>query len=135
MADIAITATSVLKGSSGNLVTGTAGTTITAGQVLYLDSANKLQLADSDGSSPAFTVAGIALNGGAVNQPISYVTSDPALTFGGTVLAGDTIWLSDTPGGMTKTFADLESGDNVIVLGVATATTTINFSPVAGGPI
>lgn len=137
MADISITPASVIKGTSGQPQSGIAGATITAGQALYIDTAdsNKLKLADADGTSPANVVAGIALHASLAGQPIAYDVSDSAFQFGGTVLAGDTIWLSDTPGGVTKTFSDLEAGDAVVVLGVATSTTVINLSIVAGGTI
>lgn len=137
MSDIVITAANVLKSSAGSAPVGVAGATITAGQALYIDTAdsNKLKLADADGTSPVNSFAGIALHGALAGQPISYLTSDTSFTFGGTVNAGDTIWLSDTPGGITKTFSDLESGDKVIVLGVALTTTTMILSPVVGGTI
>lgn len=137
MADISITAASVAKSANGSTTQGTAGATITAGQALYIDTtdANKLKLADSDGTSPANIVAGIALHAALAGQPITYLTSDPAFTFGGTVLAGDTIWLSDTPGGVTKTFGDLEAGDTIVVLGVMTTTAVMNFRPLTGGAI
>lgn len=137
MADISITAANVLKSSSANVTVGTAGTTITAGQALYIDTAdsNKLKLADADGTSPVNAFAGISLHASLNGQPIAYVTSDPSFTFGGTVAAGDTIWLADTAGGITKTFSDLETGDKVVVLGVALTTTTMYLQPVTGGTI
>lgn len=137
MADISITVANVLKSSAGQQQTGIAGATITAGQALYIDTSdsNKLKLADSNGASPANTVAGIALHASLSGQPISYVSTDTAFTFGGTVSAGDTIWLSNTAGGLTKTFADLATGSTVIVVGVAATTTTMNLSPVVGGVI
>jgi len=137
MADITITAANVVKSSSGITAVGTAGATITAGQALYIDTAdsNKLKLADADGTSPVNAFAGIALHASLANQPIVYLVSDPVFTFGGTVLAGDTIWLADTAGGITKTFAELETGDKVTVLGVALSTTTMILSPVVGGTI
>lgn len=137
MADISITAASVLKSSQGQTAVGIAGTTITAGQALYIDTAdsNKLKLADSDGTSPSMTVAGISQHAALAGQPINYLTQDPAFAFGGTVLAGDPIYLSDTPGGLTKTFGDLEAGDTVVVLGVAVTTTTMNLRPLTGGVI
>lgn len=137
MADIVITAANVLASSSATRVIGTAGATITAGQSLYVDTAdsNKLKLADSDGTSPANVFAGISLHASLANQPIIYVTADPSFTFGGTVLAGDTVWLADTAGGVTKTFSDLEAGDTIVCLGVALTTTTMNLNPTVGGVI
>lgn len=137
MADISITASSVLASSDAFKRTGVAGVAITAGQSLYIDTANSnvLKLADSDGTTPANSFAGIALHSAASGQPIQYALTDPSFTFGGTVSAGDAIYLSDTPGGITKTFSELETGDKVIVLGVALTTTTMNLSPVVGGTI
>jgi hypothetical protein len=64
MADLTITAASVLAGSGAKKVNGTAGATITAGQAVYLDSAdNEYKLADNDSATAAVrTVAGIALH-------------------------------------------------------------------------
>lgn len=141
MADITITAASVLASSSANITDGTAGATITAGQVLYRDSTSgTMKLADSDASAATAAPVGIALHGASSGQPIKYVTADPAFTFGGTVAAGDTIWLSDTAGGMTllgphTTSAELETGDVITVLGVAVTTTTMNLKMVTGGTV
>lgn len=138
MADIAITAANVLKSSAGSTATGTAGATITAGQCLYIDTgdSNKLKLADADGTSPANTVAGIALHAALSGQPITYVTADTGFTFGGTgTIATGALYLSDTPGGITQTIADLEAGDKVISLGVLTSTTVLNLRVVTGGTI
>ena len=138
MAAISITASSVLKSATGQLQNGVAGTTITAGQALYIDTSdsNKLKLADANGTAPANTFAGLALNSASAGQPVSYCPSDAGgFTFGGTVLAGDTIWLHTTPGAITKTFADLTSGCTAIALGVATSTTAFNLNPVVGGVI
>lgn len=137
MADLAVTAASVLRSSNGNSAFGTAGATITQGQVLYIDTAdsNKLKLADSDAASPAYVVAGISECAASAGQPVVYRTFDTAFVTGFTALAGDTIWLSDTAGGMTKTFADLEALDHITVLGVMVSTTAMNFRPLAGGTI
>lgn len=65
-----------------------------------------------------------------------FVTKDPALVLGCTMLVGDTIWQSDTAGGITKTFADLEAGDYVTVIGVCTVVnSTINMSLIPYGAV
>lgn len=138
MADISVTSTSVIPSSSAQIVKGTAGATITAGQAVYIDTAdsNKIKLADSDGASPANVLAGLAINGAASGQPVYYCTEDTGgFTIGATILAGDDVWLSDTAGGITKTKSDLESGDKVVHLGVMLTTTTLYFKPVTGGQI
>ena len=138
MADISITAANVLKSSTGQVSVGTAGATITAGQAVYIDTgdSNKIKLADADGTSPAFTLAGIALNAASSGQPVSFCTNDTAgFTIGATVAAGDVIWLSPNPGGLTKTFADLLTTDKVVVIGVMLTTTTMNLTPIQGGAV
>ena len=137
MAAISITAASVLKSSTGQVSVGTAGATITAGQAVYIDTSdsNKIKLADANGTAPANTFAGIALNAASSGQPVTYCTNDTAgFTIGATVVAGDTIWLSQTPGGLTKTIGDL-SGGLAIVVGVMLTTTTMNLTPVVGGSV
>jgi len=140
MADISITAANVLKGSSASVMDGTSGDTITAGHAVYVNTndSNKIYRADADGTSPSASPAGIALHAALAGQPIRYVTEDPAFTFGGTVAIGDTIFLSDTPGGLTLAGAqlaspELESGDTIVVMGVAVTTTTVNLRIVIGG--
>ena len=137
MAAISITAANVLTSSTGQVSVGTAGATITAGQSVYIDTSdsNKIKLADANGTAPANTFAGIALNAASSGQPVSYCTNDNAgFTIGATVVAGDTIWLSQTPGGLTKTIGDL-SGGIAIVVGVMLTTTTMNLTPVVGGSV
>ena len=137
MAAISITAANVLKSSTGQVSVGTSGATITAGQSVYIDTSdsNKIKLADANGTAPANTFAGIALNAASSGQPVSYCTNDTAgFTIGATVVAGDTIWLSQTPGGLTKTIGDL-SGGIAIVVGVMLTTTTMNLTPVVGGSV
>jgi len=134
MAAISITAANVIPSSTASRSLGVAAATITAGQAVYITAAGTINLADANGTSPANTFAGIAENGATVGQKISYVTNDTAgFTIGATVLAGDTIWLSPTAGGLTKTFADFTTLDKIIVVGVMLTTTTMNLTPVTGG--
>jgi len=138
MAAISITAANVLKSSLGQRSNGIAGATITAGQALYIDTgdSNKLKLADANGTAPANTFAGIAENSASAGQPVFYVGLDAGgFTIGATVLAGDTIWLSPTPGGITKTEADLIAGCTKITIGNMLTTTTLNINPTVGGVV
>ena len=138
MAAISITAANVIPSSTASRSLGVAGATITAGQAVYIDTtdSNKIKLADANGTAPANTFAGIAENGATAGQKISYVTNDTAgFTIGATVLSGDTIWLSPTPGGITKTQADLISGCTVISIGNMLSTTTMNLNPNTGGVV
>jgi len=133
MADLSPTAASVLQSSGTSVSSGVASTTITRGQYVYVLAAGTIGLADSNGASPANSVAGCCIADCATGQTCFYVASDSGFTPGFTVLAGDTIWLSNTPGACTKTYADIASGSTVIPLGVMTSTTVMRFSPLVGG--
>ena len=136
MAAISVTASSVLKSSTGSRNIGIAAATITAGQAVYITAAGTINLADANGTAPANTCAGIAENGASAGQPVSYVSADTAgFTIGATVLAGDMIWVHTTPGAITKTFADLTAGCTVIPLGSMLSTTTLALQPLVGGVV
>jgi hypothetical protein len=136
MAAISITAGDVQEGAGATIKEGTAGATITAGQIVYIDTSagDVLKLADADLSALASTVAGIALNGASSGQKVRYATKAPALVLTTTtpILAADTLWLSPTAGGITKTAADMVSGCYVTSLGVMTSTTICNFQITRG---
>lgn len=135
MAEIAITATAVLPGANARQNTRTlaAGVTVTQGQVLYLTAAGTLGLADSNGTTPANSVEGIALTAGSPGQPCTYLTYDTAFTLGGTLTAGQVVYLGNTPGSVTATYADVASGSTVIVLGIATSAALMTWNPQVGG--
>jgi hypothetical protein len=131
MADLSITAANVLASDSATPVRrGIAGATITAGQVLYVDTAadNVLKLADADVLASA-AVAGIALNGAATGQPVEYVEADPDFTPGATTVAGTTYYLSTTAGAICPV-GDLATGDFVTVLGIGLASNGLHLRPV-----
>ncbi len=125
MVDIVITAANVVKSSNAVLETGTAGATITAGQAVYLDTADqKYKLADSNSATPAIRQpVGIALNGAADGQPLTIIKSGN-VTIGATITAGVALYLSDTPGGICVV-ADVGSGEYACIIGIATTTTIL----------
>jgi hypothetical protein len=123
MADLTITAASVLYTSGGSRPTGIAGATITAGQAVYVDTANSnvLKLAQCDGTVLEATVEGIALNGGGIGQPVSYATTGATINIGATTAKTTTYLLSATAGGVAPQ-ADITSGQRIVRLGHASAT-------------
>lgn len=132
MADISVTAASVLKGTptasqETTPVTskGTAGATITAGQVLCRNTTTgRMELADANGASAYMkVVAGISLHGAASGQPIEYLTSG-YLTFNAVLTAGTAYVMSATAGGIAPA-SDLASGHTITDLGRATSTTNL----------
>lgn len=126
MADLSITAANVVAGGSATTRDGLAGATLTAGQVVYLDSAtNTYKLADCDsGTAAVRSPAGIALNGAASGQPVRVLTSGP-VTIGATMTAGLAYYLSPTAGGICPV-ADVLSGDYPVIIGIATSTTVLD---------
>lgn len=135
MADLTITAASVIKGSNATTEVGTAGETITAGQVVFKNtSTGKYELADCDSATAAERQPrGIALNGASDGQPLVIMRSGD-VTIGATLTAGTAYYLSATAGGICP-LADLGSGDYVCLLGLASSTTVlaldIQYSAVA----
>ena len=125
--DITVTAGSVVAGADASFGTGTAGATITAGQPLYIDTANSnvLKTADANASLLTSTVAGIALHAASTGQPIKYQTSG-LITIGATVAVGTIYVVSDTAGGIMPA-ADLSTGEYVAIIGVATTTGIIKM--------
>lgn len=132
MADLSITAASVVPSANARRISRVAASTITAGQVVYQLTAGTVAPADANGASPLFNVLGIAENGGGAGQRISVITEDPALAIGATVAIGDVFILSATAGGIADV-ADAAAGYYVTVLGVAVSTSAINFKPIAAG--
>ncbi len=137
MSNISITAASVLKSANASITTGitAAGVTITQGQYLYMLANGTMGLADSNGTPPATGINGVyvALNASSPGQPIDYINADTAFVFGGTAASGDFIYLSNTAGAITSTYADIASGSLVVFIGVINTDLTMNFRPVIGG--
>lgn len=127
-ADISITSTSVVPSSSAIPRKAIAGATITAGKLVYKSATdNKLYLADGDSATAAVRdVVGIAIVTAAAGTECTYVTEDPNLTIGGTVVVGTIYVLSATAGGIAPA-ADLTTGWFTTVIGVGTTTGTIAF--------
>lgn len=133
MADLTITAADVIADADATVQKGTAGATIVAGNAVYLDSAdNRYKLADCDSATAAAkSPAGIALNSASSGQPVA-VISRGDLTLSSVLTAGTAYYLSATPGGIAP-FADLASGDDVVVLGIAKSATVLQVAIIIPG--
>lgn len=133
MADLVITAASVVAGTNASTVQGTLGESVTAGQAVYQDSSTrKWMKADSNGASAEIrTPKGLALNGGALNQPV-LVQKSGDLTLGAALTAGVAYYLSDTPGGIGPV-ADLAVGEYPTILGLAKSATVLAVDIQASG--
>lgn len=129
MADISITAASVVPGTNATLKHGVAGEALTAGQPVYQDATTKKWLkADADSATAAARSAlGMALCGSALNQPVTVLT-DGDVTLGAVLTAGLAYYLSGTAGGICPV-ADVGSGEYVCLLGLAKSTSVLAFDP------
>jgi hypothetical protein len=127
MADLTITAASVISGSGAKKTLGVAGAAITAGQAVYLDATtNTFKLADDNSATAAARVPfGIALHAASAGQPLSVQTEGP-ITIGAALTAGVAYYLSDVPGGICPV-ADLAAGEYPSILGIATSTTVLDL--------
>lgn len=133
MADLIITAASVVASSAAKTHTALAGETITAGKAVYLATASgKYMLADSNSATAEARVPkGIALTGSSLNQPCVVALSGQ-VTIGATLTAGVAYYLSDTPGGICPV-ADVGSGEYPSILGIAKSTTVLDIKIQSAG--
>ena len=136
MADYTPTAADV-DPLSATIDGGIAGAAITAGQLVYKDTAanNVLKLAQCDGTETEAKCVGIAVNSAAIGQPVSYAKSgivelDDAIF--ATPGIGALMVLSDTAGKM-KDVGDLSNGERVTHIGYVETTKTIRLDINATG--
>ncbi len=135
MADLTITAASVVPGANARFRSGPAGAAITAGEVVYPDASGDIQLADNNASAitaGSGGVIGLAVCDAAASQRVTYVTLDDDLTIGATVAVGTSYYLSATAGKIAPE-ADLVTGNYATLLGVGKSTTKISYAPIITG--
>ena len=123
MATIAITSANVVAATGSKILTGISGTSIVAGDLVYL-LASTYFLADADSESSA-EVAGIALNGASSDQPFDFIKSG-TLTVGSVAITGLVYYLSNTAGQFDD--AITLQGDRVTTLGIGLTSTTISIN-------
>ena len=133
MADLVITAANVIAAARARRQSGTAGATITAGQVVHLSpTTGRYILSDADAEGIGDVVEfGIALHGASNGQPLQVVLSGD-VTLGEVMTAGTSYYLSTTAGGIAPR-ADLGAGDDVILLGVSKSTSVLALKPIISG--
>lgn len=124
MADLSVTAASVVEGTDAVRRHGIAGATVTAGQPVYKDSTDSNQLKPTINSAAASAVAvGIALHAASDEQPLAYISSGN-LNPGATVVVGEIYCVSVNSGGIAPE-ADVLSADYMTVLGVGSTSSNI----------
>jgi hypothetical protein len=137
MADISITAANVAASSTATVRKEyNFGATVTAGQVVYLDTNNKWQLADSNAAvtgNETNATRGIALCGGANNQPAAVVLVDDTFTPGGTLTNGSAVYESLNAGAITHDVPT--TGAYPVYLGHAKSASAMVLKPNASGVV
>lgn len=137
MAAISVTAANVLASSAAVIRREyNFGATVTAGQVVYLNTSNVWVLADSDAAVTGNGITdlmGIALNGGASGQPADVCVEDSDFTPGGTLTNGLAVYLFTTAGAIAH---DVPAAPAYpVVLGVAKSTSKMVLKRVASGVV
>lgn len=126
MADLVLTVANVVPGATSTKSTGTANDTITQGQSVNKDPTDgKIYRSDNNSATAARRrVDGISLNAALAGQPVDFLTGGD-IVIGATVAVGTIYCLSGTAGGICPA-ADLVSGMETTVIGVATSATNLN---------
>lgn len=124
MADLSITAANVVADAGSTVSSSTAGATITAGDALYIDSAdsNKVKPCDADVAASAVCV-GIALNSASSGQPVNYQKSG-TLTIGATVAVGVAYYVTPNTGGLGA-WAEVQADDYATLVCVGASTSKV----------
>lgn len=122
-ADISITAANFRAGSTAQFHTGTAGTTITAGQLVAISaSTGRYVLADAN-DAVLCKVAGIAAHAAIDGAPLAIVYYSNDMTLGGTLSTATMVYvLSATAGGIAPA-ADLSAGGlypHAVIMAIST---------------
>lgn len=115
MTDLVITDSDVDR-ISGSQRTADAGVVISAGDAIYIDSANLVQLCEKDQGAVEAAFDGFALNGAGVSQPVTYQIS--GVIDLGAVLAAGLIYIVGAGAGGVAPSADIATGNFVTILGI-----------------
>lgn len=142
MSALSITANNVARGTDAQTATYTAGGTLTAGMLVYLDTTDrdssgnpKAKAADADaGTDLAATIAGVALNAAVSGQPVT-IQYAGSYTHGGTSVLALVYILGGGTAGDINPSADLTTNWRCSVWGVATSTTVIKIGIINSGAI
>ena len=138
MADVTITAASVLHGSGATLEDGLAGEAITAGQSLYWKTSTRTWFkAKNSGTAAESGYAtgskvGFAVNSAPGAGQYVKVLRGGLYTAGGTLVVGTAYVIGDAYGGLAPA-SDLGSSDYVTVMGVATTAAILKVDPLISG--
>lgn len=128
MADLAIVPSQVVPGPGAQLVRGTAGDAITAGEPCALEAATQRYRYAFSAIQARATCVGIALHAAAVGQPLTLQRAgDIILGAGAAPVVGDIYVLSRNAARIAPA-ADLVTGNYTSVVGVGVAPTMLRLA-------
>jgi len=107
-------------------LTNTTGSTILAGTVVYISSANNIAVADADALGTSLGTVGVVISNIA-NTATGFVQVSGRATVLGTLTPGSIAYLSSTPGEATTT-APSATGKSLVSLGIALSATEIDVN-------
>lgn len=128
--DISVTVASVATVSGAVCKDFNAGTTITAGKSLYLDTNNLWQLAQSDTAPHLGSGArtGVSLHAALSGQPLA-VQETGVMNPGGSILTVGTLYvISAGAAGGIAPITDLASTNKIHILGIASAANRLDMA-------
>lgn len=135
MADVSVTAGSVIASANAVIEVVVAGETITAGQPIYINSSGVAMKTDANALASAGAY-GIALHGASVNQSLRIAREDSDFTPGFTLsLAGaadDGVYVVSATAGGIAPVTDLAAAMYPVILMVAKSTTKAYLKIVGG---
>lgn len=129
IADLTITASSVINVNGGICKDFLAGASLIAGQSVYLDTNNVWQKAQSDSAAHLGSGArtGITLHAAGTGQPIA-VQESGVITIGATVTVGTLYVISAAAAGGIAPFTDLVSTNKIHILGIGSTAARIDMA-------
>ena len=131
MADLVVVAANVQPTSSTQSRRGTAAVAIDAGQSVYIDSSNEIDLCEFDQTSVEAACRGVALNDAAAGQPVEYAVSGE-VDMGAILSTGQTYIVGAGAGGIAPE-ADAGAGNFVTVVGVAVSSNNLKLGILQSG--
>jgi hypothetical protein len=132
MADLSVTAANVQPGTDGLIVYGTAGGTITAGQLLQQNTTTKLYAVADKATAAGAQVVGVALNGASSGHTIAVQTTG-TYNPGGTAGVGK-IYTCGTSGGIAPV-DDIAGTEYVTLVGIGITASSIKLGISVSGVV
>jgi hypothetical protein len=129
MADLSITAASVLAASTVPRETVTAGETITQGMAVFKLASDGKWYKSAGNLETLAPVHGVSLTAASTNQPL-VVGLNGLITIGATLSVGKIYVISGATGGGIRPVDDVTAGDFPSVVGIANSTTVLNVQPI-----